>query len=151
MDRGRFQRHAGSGRPRPTADWGDRLMVRLAFTAPDSSLSTIRRVTSTRVSTMTIYRRLIEQNLRSYRPLYHLPFTPARCRDRLQRCLTLSGWNHTDCGDVYCLATNSASNCVVKIIEKLSGDAQDSKPILLSLLHVTQALNQELRSGVPFF
>ncbi|GFS98492.1 HTH_Tnp_Tc3_2 domain-containing protein [Trichonephila clavipes] len=76
---GRFQRHDGSGQPRATEDREDRLIVRSAITAPYSSLSTIRRTTRTRVSTMTFHRRLIERNLRSYRPLRHLPFTPARC------------------------------------------------------------------------
>ncbi|GFW65241.1 hypothetical protein TNCV_395071 [Trichonephila clavipes] len=36
------------------------------------------------------------------------------------------------------------------INEDMSGDAQGSVSILLSLLHATQALNQELWSGVPF-
>ncbi|GFV07180.1 regulating synaptic membrane exocytosis protein 1 [Trichonephila clavipes] len=49
------------------------------------------RATRTRVSSMTIHRRLIERNLQSYRPLRHLPFTPAHCRAGLQRCLTRSG------------------------------------------------------------
>ncbi|GFU55410.1 transposase [Trichonephila clavipes] len=39
---GRFQRHDGSCRHRATADWEDRLIVRSAVTAPNSSLSTIR-------------------------------------------------------------------------------------------------------------
>ncbi|GFW13243.1 hypothetical protein TNCV_4121411 [Trichonephila clavipes] len=42
---GRFQCHDGSGRPRATADREDRLIVRSAVAVPDSSLSTIRRVT----------------------------------------------------------------------------------------------------------
>ncbi|GFX02595.1 HTH_Tnp_Tc3_2 domain-containing protein [Trichonephila clavipes] len=57
---GRFQRHDGSGRPRTTADKEDRLTVKSVVTVLDSSLSTIRRTTRTRVSTTTIYRRLIE-------------------------------------------------------------------------------------------
>ncbi|GFX43637.1 uncharacterized protein TNCV_510861 [Trichonephila clavipes] len=73
----RFQRHDGSGQPRATADREDRLTLRSAVTAPDSSLSTIRHATCTRVSTMTIRRRLIERNLLSYRPLRHLPPPPA--------------------------------------------------------------------------
>ncbi|GFX38160.1 HTH_Tnp_Tc3_2 domain-containing protein [Trichonephila clavipes] len=96
VDRGRFQRHDGSGRSRATADREDRLIVRSAVTASDPSLSTIRRTIRTRVSTMTIYRRLLERILRSYRPLRHLPFTPACCRARLQLCLALSDWNHAD-------------------------------------------------------
>ncbi|GFV79394.1 hypothetical protein TNCV_1903661 [Trichonephila clavipes] len=44
VDSGRFQSHYGSGRPRATADREDRVIVRSAVTAPDSTLSTIRRV-----------------------------------------------------------------------------------------------------------
>ncbi|GFW91970.1 HTH_Tnp_Tc3_2 domain-containing protein [Trichonephila clavipes] len=47
VENNRFQRHDGSGRPRATADREDRLIVRSADTAPDSSLSTIRRTTRT--------------------------------------------------------------------------------------------------------
>ncbi|GFW41143.1 HTH_Tnp_Tc3_2 domain-containing protein [Trichonephila clavipes] len=75
-----IQRHDGSGRPRVKANQEDRLIVRSAVTALDSSLSTIRRTTTrTRVSTMNINRRLIERYLQSYKPLRHLPFTPAHC------------------------------------------------------------------------
>ncbi|GFX05472.1 HTH_Tnp_Tc3_2 domain-containing protein [Trichonephila clavipes] len=84
VDNGRFQRHDDSGRPRVTANREDRLIVRSAVIVLDSSLSTIRRVTRIRVSTITIHRRLIEQNLLSYRPLHHLPLPPAHCRARLQ-------------------------------------------------------------------
>ncbi|GFX89131.1 HTH_Tnp_Tc3_2 domain-containing protein [Trichonephila clavipes] len=56
----RFQRHEGNGRPRATADREDVLIVKSAVTAPDSSLSIIRHATHTRVSTMTLHRRLIE-------------------------------------------------------------------------------------------
>ncbi|GFX11947.1 HTH_Tnp_Tc3_2 domain-containing protein [Trichonephila clavipes] len=98
--RGRFQRHDSSGRPRATADRQDRLIVRSAVTALDSSLSTVRRTTHTRVSTMNIHRRLIERNLRSYRPLHYLPFTPEHCVARLQWCLKRSGSNHADWGRI---------------------------------------------------
>ncbi|GFW39114.1 HTH_Tnp_Tc3_2 domain-containing protein [Trichonephila clavipes] len=84
VESGRFQRHDGSGRPRATADREDRLIIRSAITSSNSSLSTIRRATRTRVSTMTIHRRLKGRNLRSYRLLRHLPFVPARCRARLR-------------------------------------------------------------------
>ncbi|GFV40003.1 hypothetical protein TNCV_4412341 [Trichonephila clavipes] len=43
-----------------------------------------------------------------------------------------------------------ASNCVLTIIESVSGDTQGNVPLLLSLFHTTQALNQELWPGVPF-
>ncbi|GFT10493.1 uncharacterized protein TNCV_1942601 [Trichonephila clavipes] len=42
VDSGRFQRHDDSGRPRSTADWEERLIVKSAFTVPDLLLSTIR-------------------------------------------------------------------------------------------------------------
>ncbi|GFV51686.1 HTH_Tnp_Tc3_2 domain-containing protein [Trichonephila clavipes] len=77
------ERRDGSDRPRATADWEDRVIVRSAVTAPDSSLSTIRRATHTRVSTITIHRRRIERNLRSYRPIHLLPLMPVHCRARL--------------------------------------------------------------------
>ncbi|GFW09415.1 HTH_Tnp_Tc3_2 domain-containing protein [Trichonephila clavipes] len=86
----------GSGLPRATADRVDRLTVRSAVTAPDSLLLTIRREARTRVSTIAVHRQLIEQNLRLYRPLCHLPLTPAHCRARLQWCLARSGGNHDD-------------------------------------------------------
>ncbi|GFV69735.1 regulator of G-protein signaling 7 [Trichonephila clavipes] len=60
VDNSKFQRHDGSGRPRAIADWKYRLIVRSAVTASHSPLSTIRRLTLTRLSTMTIHRRLIE-------------------------------------------------------------------------------------------
>ncbi|GFV42001.1 HTH_Tnp_Tc3_2 domain-containing protein [Trichonephila clavipes] len=82
--KGGFQRHDGSGRPRATAYQDEILIVRSAVTASDSLLPTIRCTTRTRASTITIRRRLIEQNLRSYRPLRPLPFTPVLCRGRLQ-------------------------------------------------------------------
>ncbi|GFS67791.1 HTH_Tnp_Tc3_2 domain-containing protein [Trichonephila clavipes] len=71
----------------------DRLIFRSAVTTPDSPFLTIRRATHTRVATMTIYRRLIERNVRSYRPIRHLPFTPAHYGARLRWCLAPSGWN----------------------------------------------------------
>ncbi|GFY11726.1 transposable element Tc1 transposase [Trichonephila clavipes] len=49
---------------------------------------------------MAIHRQLIERNLRSYRPLRHLPLTPAHCRVRLQWCFARSCWNHADWGRI---------------------------------------------------
>ncbi|GFT74749.1 HTH_Tnp_Tc3_2 domain-containing protein [Nephila pilipes] len=80
VDNGRFQRHDGNGRLRAPTDREDRVIVRSAVTAPDSSLPTIRLATHTRVSTITLHRWLIERNLRTDRPL---PLMPAHCRDRL--------------------------------------------------------------------
>ncbi|GFV25929.1 HTH_Tnp_Tc3_2 domain-containing protein [Trichonephila clavipes] len=59
-DDGRFQHHDDSGRPRAIADREDRLIVRSAVTALDSSLSTIRHATRTRLPIVTIHRRLKE-------------------------------------------------------------------------------------------
>ncbi|GFV31060.1 HTH_Tnp_Tc3_2 domain-containing protein, partial [Trichonephila clavipes] len=97
VDNGRFQRHDGSSQPRPTA-CDHRLNVQQAVPAPDSSLSTIRRVTRIRVATITIHRQLIERNSSSYQPLRDLPLTPAHCRARLQWCSARSCWNHADWG-----------------------------------------------------
>ncbi|GFS79155.1 HTH_Tnp_Tc3_2 domain-containing protein [Trichonephila clavipes] len=47
VENGRFQRQDGSGRPRATAYREDRLTIRSAVTASDSSLSAIRRTTRT--------------------------------------------------------------------------------------------------------
>ncbi|GFX96114.1 hypothetical protein TNCV_2290041 [Trichonephila clavipes] len=47
------------------------------------------------------------------------------------------GWTVADFNVMMCLATNLASNCVLTIIEDVSGDAQDGVPMLLSLLHAT--------------
>ncbi|GFT35525.1 HTH_Tnp_Tc3_2 domain-containing protein [Trichonephila clavipes] len=60
---GRFQHHDGSGGSRATADREDRLIVGSVVTVPDSSLSIIRRPTYSRVSTMTIHRQLIENEI----------------------------------------------------------------------------------------
>ncbi|GFX20401.1 HTH_Tnp_Tc3_2 domain-containing protein [Trichonephila clavipes] len=60
VESGRFQRHDVNGRPRAAADRENRLTVRSDVTVPDLSLSSIRCKTHTRVSTVTIHRRLIE-------------------------------------------------------------------------------------------
>ncbi|GFX06459.1 HTH_Tnp_Tc3_2 domain-containing protein [Trichonephila clavipes] len=96
VDSKKIQRHDGSGRPRVTEDQEDRLIVRSAVTVHYSSFSTIRLSSRTRVSIMTLHRRLTEQNLCSYRPLRHLPLTSAHYRAGLQWCLARSCWNHAD-------------------------------------------------------
>ncbi|GFT21068.1 HTH_Tnp_Tc3_2 domain-containing protein [Trichonephila clavipes] len=57
---GRFQRHNGRSRLRAPADRADRLIIRSAATAPDSSLSTMKCAICPPVSTMTTHKRLIE-------------------------------------------------------------------------------------------
>ncbi|GFV76784.1 hypothetical protein TNCV_4730041 [Trichonephila clavipes] len=44
---------------------------------------------------------------------------------------------------------NPTSNSALTVIEDVSGEVQGMLPILLSLLHAPQTLNQELLSGVP--
>lgn len=96
VNHGRTERQEGSGRPRATTEREDRVIVRSALTAPDASLSTIRRVTGTPVTAMTIDRRLSERGLRSRRPLRRLPLTVAHRQARLQWCRAHSTWNLTD-------------------------------------------------------
>ncbi|GFW60125.1 hypothetical protein TNCV_1389381 [Trichonephila clavipes] len=79
---------------------------------------------------MTIHRRLRERNLRSYQPLRHLPFTTAHCRARLQWCLVRSVWKHADWGCIVFSDESHFQNCVLTIIEDVSGDVQGSVPIL---------------------
>ncbi|UYV83554.1 hypothetical protein LAZ67_23001451, partial [Cordylochernes scorpioides] len=100
VNNGKMQRQDGSGRPRATTEWEDRAIVRMAVAAPESTLSTIQRVTGTQVSKMTINRRLREQNLRARQPLRCLPLTPVHRQVRLQWCRERSTWNCADWGRV---------------------------------------------------
>ncbi|UYV80155.1 hypothetical protein LAZ67_18001840 [Cordylochernes scorpioides] len=75
-----MQRQDGRCRPRATTERDDRAIVRMAVAAPESTLSTIQRVTDTQVSKMTINKRLKERNLRARRPLRCLPSHP--CTDK---------------------------------------------------------------------
>ncbi|UYV66965.1 hypothetical protein LAZ67_4003475 [Cordylochernes scorpioides] len=95
-----MQRKDGSGRPRDTTEWEDRAIVRMAVAAPETTLSTIQRVTGTQVSKMTINRRLRERNLRARRPLRCLPLTPVHRQVRLQWCRERSTWNCADWGRI---------------------------------------------------
>ncbi|GFT14234.1 HTH_Tnp_Tc3_2 domain-containing protein [Trichonephila clavipes] len=100
MNNGRFQLYASSGRTGASTDPDDRLIVRSAVIASDLSLLTIGRATRTQVSTMTVHRRLIHRNLRSYRSLRHMPLMPTYCPATLQWCLARLGYNHDDCGGI---------------------------------------------------
>ncbi|UYV60905.1 MYO1D [Cordylochernes scorpioides] len=95
-----MQRQDGSGRPRATTEREDRAIVRMAVAAPESTLSTIQRVTGTQVSKMTINRRLRERNLRARRLLRCLPLTPVHRQVRLQWCRERSTWNCADWGRI---------------------------------------------------
>ncbi|UYV69399.1 hypothetical protein LAZ67_6003451 [Cordylochernes scorpioides] len=98
VNNGSMQRQDGSGRPRATTEREDRAIVRMAVAVPESTLSTIQRVTGTQVSKMTINRRLREWNLRARRPLRCLPLTLVHRQVRLQWCRERSTWNCSDWG-----------------------------------------------------
>ncbi|UYV70264.1 Transposase [Cordylochernes scorpioides] len=100
VNNGRLQRQDGSGRSRATTKREDRAIVRMAVAAPESTLSTIQRVTGTQVSKVTINRRLREWNLRARRPLRCLPLTPVHRQVRLQWCRERSTWNCADWGRI---------------------------------------------------
>ncbi|UYV75101.1 SIM2 [Cordylochernes scorpioides] len=100
VNNGSMQRQDGSGRPRATTEREDRAIVRMAVAAPESTLSTIQRVTGTQVSKMTINRRLKERNLRARRPLRCLPLTPVHRQVQLQWCRERSTWNCADWGRI---------------------------------------------------
>ncbi|UYV81341.1 Transposase [Cordylochernes scorpioides] len=100
VNNGSMQRQDGSGRPRETTEREDRAIVRMAVAAPESTLSTIQRVTGTQVSKMTINRRLRERNLSARRPLRFLPLTLVHRQVRLQWCQERSTWNCADWGRI---------------------------------------------------
>ncbi|UYV82659.1 hypothetical protein LAZ67_22000420 [Cordylochernes scorpioides] len=100
VNNGSIQRQEGSGRPRATTEREDRAIVRTAVAAPESTLSTIQRVTGTQVSKMTINRRLRERNLKARRPLRCLPLTPVHQQVRLQWCRERSTWICADWGRI---------------------------------------------------
>ncbi|UYV69400.1 Transposase [Cordylochernes scorpioides] len=100
VNNGSMQRQDGSGRPRATTEREDRAIVRMAVAVPESTLSTIQRVTGTQVSKMTINRRLREWNLRARRPLRCLPLTLVHRQVRLQWCRERSTWNCSDWGRI---------------------------------------------------
>ncbi|GFV62118.1 hypothetical protein TNCV_4109211 [Trichonephila clavipes] len=75
---------------------------------------------------------------------------PSATADREDRLIARSAFTRPDSSLSTIRSTNSVSNCELMIIEDVSGDAQGSVPVLLSLLHATQVLDQELWSGVPF-
>ncbi|UYV74872.1 hypothetical protein LAZ67_12001574 [Cordylochernes scorpioides] len=79
VNNGRMLRQDGSGRPRATTEREDRAIVRMAVSAPESTLSTIQR-----------------RNLRARRPLRCLPLTPVHRQVRLQWCRERSTWNCAD-------------------------------------------------------
>ncbi|UYV63148.1 hypothetical protein LAZ67_2003293, partial [Cordylochernes scorpioides] len=97
VNNGSMQRQDGSGREERREE---RAFVRIAVAAPESTLSTIERVTGTQVSKMTINRRKRERNLRARRPLRCLPLTPVHRQVRLQWCRERSTWNCADWGRI---------------------------------------------------
>ncbi|GFV85858.1 HTH_Tnp_Tc3_2 domain-containing protein [Trichonephila clavipes] len=97
---GRVYRRGGSGRPRNTNDREDRVIRRVATSAPTTSLASIQRhLPPSRhpvPSRETIRRRLTEVGLRSRRPLRRLPLTPHHRQCRLDFCRPRATWSVTD-------------------------------------------------------
>ncbi|MBJ5505542.1 hypothetical protein JGG47_23530 [Salmonella enterica subsp. enterica serovar Derby] len=87
-----LHRREGSGRPRATTARKDRAIILAAVTSPDTSQTTIRRLTGTPMTTQRIHRRLRERNIRSRRPLRRLPLDPTHRRQRLQWCRERAAW-----------------------------------------------------------
>ncbi|GFX56840.1 transposable element Tc1 transposase [Trichonephila clavipes] len=126
------------------------MTVRLVVTAPVSSLSTIRRCDKHKIvhhdhsktTENEIYARTV--HYATCHSCLHI-VEPAR----LQWCVARSCWNHAAWGRIvfndefrFELCPDDNRRCVWRY--------PGSVPILLSLLHATQALNQVLWSGVPF-
>ncbi|UYV69420.1 hypothetical protein LAZ67_6003530 [Cordylochernes scorpioides] len=129
VNNGSMQRQDGSGRPRAATEWEDRAIVRMAVAAPESTLSTIQRVTGTQVSKMTINRRQRERNLRARRPLRCLPLTPVHRQVRLQWCRERTTWNCADWERIV-FSDESVSYCVMTTVASVSGDVLGSVWIL---------------------
>ncbi|GFW81326.1 HTH_Tnp_Tc3_2 domain-containing protein [Trichonephila clavipes] len=98
---------------------------------------------------MTIHRLLIERNLRSYRPLRHLPLTPAHCVARLQWFLVRSGWNQADWGRIVFSDESCFQLCSDDNRRRAWRPAgQPADPAFTVIRHTGP--NQESLSGVPF-
>ncbi|UYV65957.1 GSPT1 [Cordylochernes scorpioides] len=145
----KMQRQDGSGRPRATTEREDRAIVRMAVAAPESTLSTIQRVTGTQVSKMTINRQLRERNLRARRPLRCLPLTPVHRQVRLQWCRERSTWNCADWGRI-AFSDETRFLLCPDYVANVSGDVLGSVWILALLSNTAQVHNKALWSGVPF-
>ena len=123
VENGRVQRQDDSGWHRATTGCKDRVIVRSVVTAPSSSLSTIRR-SNPNTSVHHDHSQTVEREKSKFAttimPTYnHLPLTLSGA------CNSLGAWLHQvgilPTGDVQSLVTNSASNCVLTIIEDVFG------------------------------
>lgn len=132
-----------------TTEWEDRVIVRSAVTAPDYSLSTIKRAIHTRVCTMSIHRRLRSWNVCSFWSLRHMLLKPAHCLIRLQWCLAWSDWNDADWGRIVFSEESHFRPCPhdhSKCLSRCAGQCAD--PAFTISRH--KAMNKEVWSGVPF-
>ncbi|GFW71214.1 transposable element Tc1 transposase [Trichonephila clavipes] len=89
-------RKTGSGATRKTTRTEDRRIVRQALVDPTMTRSTIRADVGVAIVPQTIYRHLVEANLKSKRPFHALLLTPEHRQLRLQWCQARSMWNVTD-------------------------------------------------------
>ncbi|GFW05761.1 transposable element Tcb1 transposase [Trichonephila clavipes] len=93
---GTHARKTGSGAIRKTTRREYRRIVRQALVDPTVTRSTIRAHVGVAIVPQTIFRHLVEENLKSKRPFRALPLTPQHRQLRLQWCQTRSMWNVTD-------------------------------------------------------
>ncbi|GFU00079.1 transposable element Tcb2 transposase [Trichonephila clavipes] len=83
------------GLERPGRPRGERI-VQQALVDPTVTRSTIRADVGVAILPQTIFRHLVEANLKSKRPFCALPLTPEHSQLRLQWCQARSMWNVTD-------------------------------------------------------
>ena len=82
----------GSGRPRQTTKRSDRFLVRLAKKHHLSSAQALLQQWEQRVSRWIVRRRLLEKQLRSYRPALCPKLTRHHMGRRLQWCMAKLAW-----------------------------------------------------------
>ncbi|GFY23875.1 transposable element Tcb1 transposase [Trichonephila clavipes] len=93
---GTYVRKTGSGATRNTTRREDRRIVRQALVDPTVTCSRIRADVGVAIVPQTIFRHLVEANLKSKCPFHALSLTPEYRQLRLQWCQARSMWNVTD-------------------------------------------------------
>ncbi|GFV43098.1 transposable element Tc1 transposase [Trichonephila clavipes] len=93
---GTHARKTGSGATRKITRREDRKIVWQALVDPTVTRSTIRADVGVAIVSQTIYRDLVEANLKSKSSFRALPLTPEHRQLRLQWCQARSMWNVTD-------------------------------------------------------
>ncbi|UYV65499.1 K02A2.6-like, partial [Cordylochernes scorpioides] len=96
LEQGNVAIYRNAGATRVTSARVDRRILRQAVAAPQATCTAIlKHVQDTldhSISTRTISRRLVANDLHSCRPLRRLPFTPPNRRQRLEWCRARSTW-----------------------------------------------------------